>query len=337
MQDVRRPTLRDIAAATGLSSATVSYALRGLHVPQKTQARVKEAADRLGYQVDPIARALASGRTGYVGILCGSQEDVWQQSVATALGRGLLGAQLHALVVDAGNNADLEASLAQRLVDQRVDALIVLPVNPRATHWTAIASRTVLVSIGDSLPRTSTAAEVVFDNAAGVSDALTRMAAAGHRTVTVLTPGASSTPDKPAEQVVKALAPKLGLRATLTSAPHDLEGATATALKILQGADRPTAFLCLADSLAYGVYAAARELGLRVPDDVSVVGFDDRPVSALLTPPLASYRWPVEQLVSEVVDRTVHSIETGKRSRKKILEPTPMMRASLGPVPKDAK
>jgi transcriptional regulator with XRE-family HTH domain len=60
----RRPTLRDIAEETGLSTAAVSYALRGLQVPPETQQRVREAADRLGYQADPIARALASGRTG---------------------------------------------------------------------------------------------------------------------------------------------------------------------------------------------------------------------------------------------------------------------------------
>jgi len=66
----RRVTLRDIAEETGLSSAAVSYALRGLQVPLETQERVRKVADRLGYQADPIARALASGRTGYVGVLC---------------------------------------------------------------------------------------------------------------------------------------------------------------------------------------------------------------------------------------------------------------------------
>src|SRR6185503_4750919 len=131
----RRPTLRDIAAETGLSMAAVSYALRGLQVPPETQERVREAAERLGYQVDPIARALASGRTDYVGVLCGSLEDVWQQRIAAALGRGLLAVGRNALIVDSSNDPLLEASLAQRLVDQRVDALIVLPVDPRGAQW----------------------------------------------------------------------------------------------------------------------------------------------------------------------------------------------------------
>ena len=107
----RRPTLRDIADKTGLSSAAVSYALRGLQVPEETQRRVREVADRLGYQADPIARALASGRTGNVGVLCGSLEDIWQQGVAAALGRGLLQAERQALIVDAANDPEAFADL----------------------------------------------------------------------------------------------------------------------------------------------------------------------------------------------------------------------------------
>ena len=208
----RRPTLRDIATETGLSPAAVSYALRGLQVPPETQQRVREAADRIGYQVDPIARALALGRTGNVGVLCGSLDDFWQQSIAAALGRGLLEAERQALIVDAANDPEIEADLAQRLVDQRVDALIVLPVDPCGPQWKKLADDTVLVSIGDALPGAATAAEVVFDNTWGVTEALTSLAAVGHRRVAVLTPLATSTPDRPAEAVVHTVGPKLAHR-----------------------------------------------------------------------------------------------------------------------------
>ena len=157
----KRVTLRDVATESGLSTAAVSYALRGIHVPVETQERVREVAERLGYQVDPIARALASGRTGYVGLLCGSLTDVWQQGIAADLGRGLLGHDRHALIVDAAGDPALEAELATQLVDQRVDALVVLSVDPSGKHWPVLARRTVLVSVGDSIPGAATAAEVV--------------------------------------------------------------------------------------------------------------------------------------------------------------------------------
>jgi LacI family transcriptional regulator len=330
-QRPRRVTIRDIADETGLSSAAVSYALRGLQVPVETQERVRAVADRLGYQADPIARALASGRTDYVGVLCGSLEDIWQQSIAAALGRGLLAESRHALIVDASNDPAVEATLAAQLVDKRVDALVVLPVDPAAEHWARIAENTVLISIGDGLPGAQTAAEVVFDNEAGVSDALRRLAGLGHRRIAVMTPVAVSTPDRPAELVVHRIAGELGLRTTMHASPHDLDGACAVALDALDGPDRPTAFFCLADSMAYGVYAAARERGLRVPDQLSVLGYDDHPVSRLLTPPLSSYRWPIDVLVSAVVERTVRAIEDGKHTRRKVLEPTAQPRGSVAP------
>ncbi|MGH8962956.1 MAG: LacI family DNA-binding transcriptional regulator [Jatrophihabitantaceae bacterium] len=333
-QRPRRVTLRDIADETGLSSAAVSYALRGLQVPVETQERVRAVADRLGYQADPIARALASGRTDYVGVLCGSLEDIWQQSIAAALGRGLLEASRHGLIVGASNDPDVEAALAMQLVDKRVDALICLPVDPAAEHWAQIAERTVLISIGDGLPGASTAAEVVFDNVAGVTDALRQLAEAGHRRIAVMTPGGVTTPDRPAELVARQVADQLGLRITMHASPHDLDGARDVALQALRGADRPTAFFCLADSMAYGVYAAARELDLDVPTDVSVLGYDDRPVSRLLTPPLSSYRWPMDLLVSSVVERTVRAIEDGKHTRRKVLEPAAQPRGSIAPPPR---
>jgi LacI family transcriptional regulator len=329
----RRPTLKDIAEETGLSSAAVSYALRGLQVPIQTQDRVREAAERLGYRGDPIARALSSGRTGNVGLLCGSLEDVWQQGVAAALGRGLLAAGRQALIVDASNNPDQERRLAAQLVDQRVDALIAMPIDPKAAHWAGIAERVVLVSIGDGLPGAATAAEIVFDNEAAVADALRELADAGHRRITVLTSMAASTPDRPAEAVVHRVAPTLGVQARLLTAPHDLDGATSVALRMLGLPDRPTAVLCLSDSLAYGVYAAARELGLALPVDLSIMGFDDHPLSGLLTPALSSYRWPIQDLVSTVVERTVEAIDTGSTARRRVLVAQPRRRGSVAPPP----
>jgi LacI family transcriptional regulator len=336
-QRPRRVTLRDIADETGLSSAAVSYALRGLQVPVETQERVRAVAERLGYQADPIARALALGRTDYVGVLCGSLEDIWQQSIAAALGRGLLQASRHALIVDASNNPEVEAALAMQLVDKRVDALICLPVDPAAAHWAQVAERTVLISIGDGLPGASTAAEVVFDNVAGVTDALRQLSAAGHRRIALMTPGGVTTPDRPAELVVRHVADELGLRVTLHASPHDLDGASKVALETLRLPERPTAFFCLADSMAYGVYAAAHELGLDVPTDLSVLGYDDHPVSRILTPPLSSYRWPVDVLVSAVVERTVRAIDDGKHTRRKVLEPVAQLRGSIARPPRSRR
>ncbi len=309
----------------------MSYALRGLHVPVETQERVRDVADRLGYQVDPIARALASGRTGYVGLLCGSLTDLWQQGIAAEIGRALLERDRHALIVDASNDPRLEKELAHQLVDQRVDALIVLNVDPTGDHWPDIADRTVLVSVGDSIPGAATAGEVVFDNAGGVAEALELLAGEGHRRIEVLSPSRASTPDRPADTAVAAVAERRGFDVAVAMCPHDLDAAEAVAYGLLTSDTPPTAVFCLADSMAYGVYAAAQKLGLRIPDDVSVLGFDDHQLSRLLSPPMSSFRWPIDLLVSSVVERTVRALDDGKRSRRKVLTPALQLRGSIAP------
>jgi LacI family transcriptional regulator, galactose operon repressor len=330
VQRRKRPTIKDIAAETGLSPAAVSYALRGLQVPQETQQRVRDVADRLGYEADPVARALASGRTGMVGVLCSSLEDLWQQSFATTLGRHFLAADRNTLFMDSAADPAREAVLTKNLLDQRVDALVTIPVDPTSQHWAEAAERTMLVAIGDPLPGASTAAEVVFDNSLGVTDALRTLWEAGHREVLVLTPGPRLLRQRPAEKIVQDVARDLGMDLQVMACPNDLTGAAEMARTALAAAPRPSAAFCLTDSMAYGVYEAARELGLGIPADLSVLGYDDHPVSRLLTPALSTYRWDVETVVDAVVERVLKAVDKNRRSRRKLIAPEPKNRESVG-------
>ncbi|MEU6253870.1 LacI family DNA-binding transcriptional regulator [Streptomyces sp. NPDC047043] len=320
----KRTTLREVAEATGLSTAAVSYALRGKHVSKETEERVRRTAAELGYEADPIARALASGRTSMVGVLAGDLQDLWQQQLMAAIGRELLAGDRYALILDAGGDPDRELVLAKQLRDQRVDALLVSPVDPSAKGWAAIAEALPVVAVGDSLSRARTAGQVIFDNRAGIDAVLEYLHRLGHRRVTVLTPTRPSTPDRPADVYVREAADRLGLRAELVPCPQELGEATAVARRVLDGAHPTTAVFCFSDSLAYGVYAAAAEASLTVGRDVSVVGFDDHPVSRVLTPPLTTVDWGLTEIAAEAARLTVAAIE-GKRVRKKRVLCAPRM------------
>ncbi|MFV0459585.1 MAG: LacI family DNA-binding transcriptional regulator [Actinomycetales bacterium] len=333
MAQPRRVTLRDISADTGLSVAAVSYALRGLHVPEETQIRVRESAERLGYKVNPIARALASGRSDQVGVMCRSLADLWQQGTSARLGRALLATGRQALIVDSCDDPDLEERLARRLLDQRVDALLTFPVNPAAEHWAQAAQETVLVSIGDALPGAATYAEIVFDNQRAVRSALDGLVGLGHSRIAVLTHIDNSTPDRPIELVVQQMAEDSHADIRLHTCMSDLEGSATVVTRLLQGADPPTAFCCLADSMAYGVYSAARALGLSIPEDISVVGNDDNPISTLLTPPLWSYEWPVSEVVSAIVDATTEGVVDEIRRGRTVISAREHRRASAAAPP----
>jgi LacI family transcriptional regulator len=325
----KRITIREVADAAGLSPAAVSYALRGMHVSEATRERVRKVADELGYEADPIARALASGRTGMVGVLSPSLEDLWQQRVVAEAGRVLLEHDRYALILDAGGDPARQQILARQLRDQRVDGLIVSPIDPSDEFWAQLAESVAIVSIGDTLDSAATVGEVVFDNRAGVTWALEHLAGLGHRRIAVLCPPGSPTTDRPAEAYVASEAQRLGLDAPVVTTPYELEHATAVAREVLSAAERPTAAFCFSDSIAHGVYAAARELELTIPEDLSVIGYDDHPVSALLAPPLTSFDWDCGRLVEAAVRMVIAAIDERRPWRRRlVIEPQLRDRAS---------
>jgi LacI family transcriptional regulator len=329
----RRPTLKDIAAETGLSLAAVSYALRGLHGTPETRQRVQDAADRLGYSVDPVARALASGRSGSIGVLCASLEDLWQQRLAAALGRELLAPDRNAWIIDSAGDADRQLELAQHLVDHRADAIVVIPIDPAAKGWARIAEQSPVIAIGDALPAAKAKSEVLFDNETGISTALRTLADAGHRTIAVLSPRRRFETEPPAEQIAQRIASSLKLKVRIVPCPHDLTGATEVARTLLTSSPRPTGILALADSMAFGVYAACRELGIAVPAELSLLGYDDQPMSQLLSPPLSTFRWPLDELVADVVQRVTSAVDTNRRVRRTTVGPTLIERGSVAAAP----
>jgi LacI family transcriptional regulator len=327
----KRATIRDVADATGLSAAAVSYALRGMQTSDETQERVRRAAAELGYEADPIARALVSGRTGMVGLLCGSLEDLWQQLLGVRISRGLLAQDRYALLVGAGGDPGREQVLARQLRDQRVDGLIVQPLDPSSERWAELGESLPIVSIGDALAGGRTVGEVLFDNRSGVNLALQHLQALGHRQISVLTPTRPSTPDRPAELHVSTEAERLSVEVGIVTAGSSLVAATEVARAVLEGAGRPTALFCFSDSIAYGAYAAARALGLSIPGDLSIVGYDNHPMSSLLTPGLTTVDWDIDEIVHGSVKLILKAIEGKARHRRILQEPRLCERASTAP------
>lgn len=327
----KRPTLQDVADATGLAPATVSYALRGMRGSDATIRRVRKAADSLGYQADPIASALASGRTRTVAVLCGSTRDHWQQSLATSLARALLAAGRHAIVADADGDTDREDELLSKLRDQRPDGLLVAPLDPFDQRWKAIAEQLPVVSIGDRLSEAPAAGSVVFDNPRGMGLVFDHLVELGHRRIAVVLPQRPSTPDRPAERLVAQHAERCHIDVTLVRTPpatSDPDTMTAHLAEALTGPDRPTAAFCLSDSFAYAMQRAARRLGLDVPGDLSVTGFEDHELADLVGPGLTTVSWGRNAVVDAAVSRLVAAIDEGTPPGTETIAPTLVIRGS---------
>jgi DNA-binding LacI/PurR family transcriptional regulator len=332
----QHPTLQDVADEVGLALTTVSYALRGERGSAETVRRVRDAADRLGYEANPIAAALAGGQSLTVAVLCGTMRDIWQQSLVADLSRALVATGRHAIVADADGQAQREEALLAKLRSQRPSGLLVAPLDPFAPLWAGVAADLPVVSIGDQLSEAPDAGAVIFDNSSGFRAVFDHLTELGHRHLAVVLPQRPGTPDRPAERLVEEEAARCGVRVDLVRTPPataDRDEMTHHLVAALSGEERPTAAFCLADSFAFGMLRAARTLGLSVPGDLSVIGFENVEVADLVGPGLTTVDWGRTSVVEAAVGQLVAAVERQVPLGTRVCGPRLVVRGTTGPAP----
>ena len=141
-----------------------------------------------------------------------------------------------------------------------------------------------------------------------------------------------TSPEREAERAVAGSAAALGLDCRVVPCAYSLNGSRPLALELLAGPDRPSAILCMSDSIAYGVYAACAELELSIPGDVAVAGFGDHPMSQLLSPPLTSTIWDVEQIAERATGFLLDAITADgpQATLREVVAPVLVARPSTG-------
>jgi len=280
--------IEEVARAAGVSTATVSRALSGRgRLSEATRVRVRAAAADLGYVVSAAASTLASGRAENVGVIV-PLLDRWffatvLDGIATQLAPRGYDMTLYNLTDDPAQRRGLfETSLRRR----RVDGLIVLSVVLGADERDQLTALPVPV-VGLGVPHAGVAGLRVDDTAVG-RRATEHLLQLGHRDIVHLgwstQAGADEALDIPTRRrrgFVEAMADAGVAAPRIVEAGVTVESAHARARELLSGDDRPTAIFAASDEMAYGVLAAARERGLDVPRDLSVIGVDGHELGAL--------------------------------------------------------
>ncbi|WP_345647759.1 LacI family DNA-binding transcriptional regulator [Streptomyces siamensis] len=291
-----RPTSRDVAQAAGVSQAAVSLVLgekwRG-RVSEATAERVREAAQELGYRPNLAARNLRLGRTRTVLLVVPALTTEFFAGVYTGAARVAaahgFGVVLYPSPEGIGPARDPFGSAAAAL-----DGVIASSM--AADALTAIRGDQLPLVMLDSDPAGSLgAATVNLDIADGVRQVADHLLALGHRRFLHLAADiASWTFEVRARELAARLAAVPGTELRTTRAPISIEGALTAAASALATDPRPTALVCDDDKLAAGAYKAARRLGLRVPDDLSITGLDDLALARAIDPELTTVRLDAE-------------------------------------------
>jgi DNA-binding LacI/PurR family transcriptional regulator len=294
----RRPTSVDVARSAGVSQATVSLVFSGSaagRVSEATRARVKEAADALGYRPHAAARTLRLGRANTIALVVPDIRNPFFAAVLHGASEAARQAGVTVVLLDVENHRrQWQARARAAMAAGALDGLLLSSLDP-PTSRADLKSRLVLLDAGRSTRMPS----VKLDVQGGTTAALRHLLDLGHRRIAHLGSSIRLPTFIAREDAYHGALRKAGLGALDMYAPLDPEAARPTARDLLE--QDPTAVFCDDDLLAAGLYKAARDIGLSIPGDVSVVGFDDIALARLLEPELTTVAVPAERLGADGV------------------------------------
>lgn len=286
--------MADVAASAGVSVATVSRVLSGRDgVRPETVARVRAAADGLGYRYNGLAAALRQQRTKLVGCCVPRIANPYFAALVEALEHELAGDGLELLIADARDDDELERGRVTALLERQVDALVIAPTG-RGPLLATGTPGVPCVLVDREVPGLD-ADWVGVDNRGGVAAVVAHLRAAGHERFAFV--GAAADDSVAAERLA-------GFRdhvdGPVLQGELSMDGGRAAAAEALRRAPGTTAIVCANDLIAYGVLAWAHDEGRDVPGELAVTGFDDLPFSAITRPGLTSVRQPLTDLAATV-------------------------------------
>jgi LacI family transcriptional regulator len=331
-----RPRIEDVAAAAGVSTATVSRVLNGLNVRAPLRTRVLAAVAELGYVPHAGARALTLHRTGTVGAIFPTVDNAIFAKAIEALQQRLGEDGLQLLIATSGYDTEREMRQAVNLVSRGVDALALCGVGQPVEMREFLRQRGTPVVHVMSVPAPDEHMVCVgFDNAAAIGQAVRYLLDLGHREIAMLA-GLTRDNDRARARVrgVREALHRAGLELPsprVVERAYSLDAAR-DGLRTLMASTgpRPTAVLCGNDVLATGALLEAPRLGLTVPQDLSIVGFDDLELAHHLEPGITTVRVPTESMWRLAGDRLVALLRGEAVSKISTIEVSLIVRGSTG-------
>jgi LacI family transcriptional regulator len=326
--------MRDVAQVAGVSKATVSRVLnKARYVDPETRQRVLQAASQLNYYQNVHARCLARGRSDLFGLVISEIANPFFPEVIKGFEAAALERGLEVLLCNTEYGPERIQAAVRKMIENKVRAAAVMTSVMDAAHISELASHQIVTVLLDQECPERFVSCIRTDYAGGASQAVGHLWELGHRRFAfVAGPGNIRS----AQTLRQAVAEVLKRRHTsyrVLEGNHRVDGGAAAAGALLKESILPTAVLCGNDLTAIGVMNALEGAGLRVPRDVSVVGFDDIYFAHLTRPALTTIQIPREglgRLSFEILDKTLRS----KRKQGAIYtcETTLVVRDSTGPV-----
>jgi LacI family transcriptional regulator len=297
----RRATIREIAELAGVSIATVSRVVNGRgDVSPETRELVQRVVRERGYMANRSARGLSRGKTGLIGGTVPMVHYPYFSHLVAGVAEALYESDMRLVLCPTYHEHEREVSLLERLLHGTTDgAVIILPeessdeLEQLVNHGYRFVVVDPLVPLNERIPAVSAA------HTAGADQAMKHLLSLGHRRIGAITgpPTGKATAERRrgyyAALAEAGIAPDRELE---VPSNFEVSGGVEGATKLLDLADPPTAIFCFNDNMAIGAMRVARERGIRVPEDLSLVGFDDLGEASIVHPALTTIRQPLAEM-----------------------------------------
>jgi LacI family transcriptional regulator len=326
-------TIRRVADVAGVSTATVSHVINGTRtVSAPLRARVLDAMVQLDYRHDVIARSLRRRETLTLGLIVPSVEIPFFAHLAGGIESAANSAGYSVILGNSGWSLERDLDYLNNLLARRVDGLLCISLTLAAEHIAQVVKRTPVVIFERTMPGIELDT-VEIDNFQGTYDATRHLLTLGHRRIGCITGIAGSSLTNERLRGYRQALERAGI-----AVDDDLERTgdyTAAAgvhhaRALLALPEPPSAVFAFNDLMAMGVMQAAYELGLRVPDDLAVMGFDGVALSEHTCPPLSTVAQPIDQMSQAAITLLLNRISGGgpAAARLEIIQPKLIVRAS---------
>jgi LacI family transcriptional regulator len=335
MSPFKKPKIKDIARETNLSITTISRVLNGkakeYRISQKTQDRVMEAAQKLNYSANNMAASLRSGKSRTIAVLVPKLSNPFFAGLASEIHSYLQKEGFTMILSESGESLDVEKKILKNLLTYNIEGLIIVPAKADFDHILKMKKYDLPIVCMDRYFEDLDLPYVSTDNYQGACQATQLLIDNGHTRILAIQGITQSVPNQQRVRGFMDVMKKAGIeKINIVGNSFSIQNGYLETKMALQGIEKPTAIFAFSNTIALGCLKALREEHMEVPDDISLICFDDHPYLDFLASPLSCVEQPVSD-IAQLAIRFLFSIINDKSSKAQqiLLKPKLKFRNSI--------